>query len=65
MPDSFDRIRYNLCRIPFDTEQGRIDSPTEIDTLVHDDLHSPSFLRLSPDGRFLMYMETAYGQFSV
>ncbi|MDR1555535.1 MAG: hypothetical protein LBS88_00705 [Tannerellaceae bacterium] len=63
MPDSYDRIRYNLCRVPFDAVQGRIGS--SIDTLVRADVHSASFPRLSPDGRFLMYSETAYGQFPI
>jgi hypothetical protein len=63
MPESYDRIRYHLCRVPFDAAQGRITLPA--DTLVRADLHSASFPRLSPDGRFLMYTETAYGQFPI
>ncbi|MDR1937162.1 MAG: hypothetical protein LBQ73_01515 [Tannerellaceae bacterium] len=63
MPASYDSIRYGICRVPFDAAQGRIGSP--IDTLVRADVHSASFPRLSPDGRFLMYTETAYGQFPI
>jgi hypothetical protein len=63
MPESYDQIRYGIYRVPFDAAQGRIG--TRIDTLVGRDTHSASFPRLSPDGRFLMYTETAYGQFPI
>ncbi|MDR2809783.1 MAG: hypothetical protein LBB84_04395 [Tannerellaceae bacterium] len=63
MPEAYDRIRYGIYRRPFDATQGCIG--TTIDTLVHADTHSASFPRLSPDGRFLMYTETAYGQFPI
>ena len=36
-----------------------------VDTLVRADSLSYTFPRISPDGRFLMYTETAYGQFPV
>ncbi|MDR2388869.1 MAG: hypothetical protein LBD89_03665 [Tannerellaceae bacterium] len=63
MPDHYDRIRYGIYRRPFDAAQGRIGTTT--DTLVRADTHSASFPRISPDGRFLMYTETAYGQFPI
>ncbi|MCF2603557.1 PD40 domain-containing protein [Parabacteroides distasonis] len=63
MPDNYDRIRYNLCRVAFDAEKGAIQLP--IDTLVRADSVSCTFPRLSPDGRFLLYTETAYGQFPI
>ena len=53
------RLRYNLCRVAFDPDRGEISFP--IDTLVHADSLSYTFPRISPDGRFLMYTETAYG----
>jgi len=36
-----------------------------VDTLVYADSISVSFPRISPDGQFLMYTETAYGQFPI
>ena len=63
MPQAYDSVRYNLCRAPFDVEQGTIHQP--IDTLVRADSLSCTFPRLSPDGRFLLYTETAYGQFPI
>ena len=61
MPENYDKVRYNLCRVAFDPDRGEISFP--IDTLVHADSLSYTFPRISPDGRFLMYTETAYGQF--
>lgn len=58
-----DKVRYNLCRVAFDPDRGEISFP--IDTLVHADSLSYTFPRISPDGRFLMYTETAYGQFPI
>ena len=63
MPEFYDSIRYNLCRVAFDAARGRIGST--IDTLVSAALHSATFPRISPDGRFLMYTETGYGQFPI
>jgi Tol biopolymer transport system component len=63
MPELYDSIRYGIYRVPFDPKSGCIGTIT--DTLVRADSHSASFPRISPDGRFLMYTETAYGQFPV
>ena len=63
MPANYEQIRYNLCRVAFDADKGAIQLP--IDTLVRADHLSATFPRLSPDGRFLLYTETAYGQFPI
>ena len=63
MPAHYAEMRYHLCRVSFDAEQGNIHLP--IDTLVRADRLSCTFPRISPDGRFLMYTETAYGQFPI
>lgn len=63
MPGHYDKVRYNLCRVAFDADRGEIRFP--IDTLVRADSLSYTFPRISPDGRFLMYTETAYGQFPI
>lgn len=63
MPDNYDKVRYNLCRVEFDADKGMI--APQIDTLVRADSLSYTFPRISPDGRYLMYTETAYGQFPI
>ena len=63
MPQGYDSIRYAICRVPFDAAQGRIGR--QVDTIVSNSIYSASFPRISPDGQFLMYTETAYGQFPI
>lgn len=63
MPQQYDSIRYAIYRVAFDEVQGRIGS--QVDTIIPNDTYSASFPRISPDGRFLMYTETAYGQFPI
>ena len=63
MPEEYDQVRYSLCRVAFDAEKGEIRLPA--DTLVRADSLSYTFPRISPDGRFLFYTETAYGQFPI
>lgn len=63
MPDNYDKIRYHLCRVAFDAEKKEFVMP--IDTLVKADSLSSTLPRISPDGRFLMYTETSYGQFPI
>lgn len=63
MPADYDKVRYHICRMAFDAGKGALQLP--VDTLVRADSLSYTFPRISPDGRFLMYTETAYGQFPV
>ena len=63
MPADYDKVRYHICRMAFDVGKGALQLP--VDTLVRADSLSYTFPRISPDGRFLMYTETAYGQFPV
>lgn len=63
MPEEYNKLRYNLCRVSFDAKEGVIGS--QVDTLVIADSVSTSFPRISPDGKFMMYTETAYGQFPI
>ncbi len=63
MPADYDKVRYHICRVAFDAGKGALQLP--VDTLVRADSLSYTFPRISPDGRFLMYTETAYGQFPV
>ena len=60
-----DSIRYNLCRIDFDSATGNYGN--RIDTIINAEAQkkSVSFPRLSYDGRFLCYTLSDYGQFSI
>ncbi|MDR1624439.1 MAG: hypothetical protein LBS04_05645 [Tannerellaceae bacterium] len=63
MPKQYDSIRYAILRVDFNDAHGRIG--TQVDTVIPNTKYSASFPRISPDGRFLMYTETGYGQFPI
>jgi len=66
MPDRFESVKYSLCSISFDSENRRFGS--KADTLYHADSNegrSVSFPRVSPDGKFLMFTLSDYGNFSI
>ncbi len=65
VPDDYDKIKYSLCRISFDPETGY---PGEtIDTLVssYTTGKSVSYPRISPDGKYLVFTLSDYGNFSI
>lgn len=63
-PEPLDSIRYGLCRISFDEKTGAWgDVETVIDAPAEG--HSISFPRVSPDGRYLLYTLSDYGNFSI
>lgn len=65
MPLGYERARYNLCSIPFNPENRSFG--TAIDTLLcaSDENATISFPRVSPDGRFLMFTQADYGNFTI
>src|SRR5699024_2146439 len=65
MPESYREIRYNLQSIAFDPEKRSFGQ--KIDTLynANKERRSAKFPRVSPDGRFLMYTVSDYGNFSI
>jgi len=66
MPDEFNKVKYSLCSISFDPESRRFG--TRVDTLYHAKARggrSVSFPRVSPDGKFLMFTLSGYGNFSI
>lgn len=65
MPESYREIRYNLQSIAFDPEKRSFGQA--VDTLYHaaEEGRSAKFPRVSPDGRFLMYTVSDYGNFSI
>ena len=65
MPESYRKIRYNLQSIAFDPEKRSFGQT--IDTLynANEEGRSAKLPRVSPDGRFLMYTVSDYGNFSI
>ena len=64
-PQHYDSVRYNLCAIAFDPQTRAFGPAT--DTLVdaRSMRKSVSFPRVSPDGHFLMFTLSGYGNFSI
>lgn len=65
MPESYEEVKYNLVAISFDPEKKCFG--TQTDTLYNADREgrSAKFPRVSPDGRYLMYTLSDYGNFSI
>ncbi|KAA6343161.1 Protein TolB [termite gut metagenome] len=65
IPQEFKEVRYNLCSISFDPEERRFGST--VDTICHaaTEKKSASFPRVSPDGKYLLYTLSGYGNFSI
>jgi hypothetical protein len=65
LPNDYNKIRYNLCAIDFNPDNGTFG--TKIDTLVNAEKmnKSISFPRPSYDGKYLMYTLFDYGNFSI
>ncbi|MBO4945582.1 MAG: PD40 domain-containing protein [Muribaculaceae bacterium] len=59
-----DSVRYNLCRVPFDTTTCTFGAVERLYDAAADN-HSCSFPRVSPDGRWLMFTRSGYGNFSI
>jgi len=65
IPKEYKKVKYSLCSISFDPAARSFG--TTVDTLynAHIDGHSASFPRVSPDGRYLMFTLSGYGNFSI
>lgn len=62
--DRLEDIRYDLCRIPFDTVSCEFGTPETVYNASADSA-SVSFPRMSPDGRWLLFTRSDYGNFSI
>ena len=64
-PDNYDKVKYSLCRVSFDASTGTFG--TSVDTLISSwrSGKSVSFPRISPDGKFLVFTLSDYGNFSI
>jgi len=65
LPVQYEEVKYSLCAISFDPASRTFG--TQVDTLYNAPLRgqSVSFPRVSPDGKFLMYTLSDYGNFSI
>lgn len=65
MPEEYDKVKYHLCSVSFDPEKRSFGE--KVDTLYHAGIggKSASFPRVSPDGRFLLFTLSGYGNFSI
>ncbi|MCF0202874.1 MAG: PD40 domain-containing protein [Bacteroidaceae bacterium] len=62
---AYDSIRYSICRIAFDAEQHTFGSKTDTIYNAMTQGGSASFPRISPDGRWLCFTLSEYGNFSI
>ena len=65
MPDQYRNVKYNLQKVSFQPETGEIGN--QIDTLYNarKEGRSIKFPRVSPDGKYLLYTISDYGNFSI
>lgn len=65
MPNSYDSLKYDILRIPFDPETGKFG--TKVDTLVSAKQTGKSSIlgRVSPDGKYLVFCMADYGTFPI
>lgn len=65
IPEEYSEIKYSLCSIAFNPDNRSFGSV--VDTLYNANAsgRSASFPRVSPDGKYLMYTLSGYGNFSI
>ena len=65
LPADFKQVKYSLCSVDFDPQSRTFGS--QVDTLYSatNEGLSASFPRVSPDGRWLLYTLSGYGNFSI
>jgi hypothetical protein len=65
IPQEYKEVRYNLCAIAFDPDSGTFGD--KVDTLVNAAAigKSISYGRPSPDGKYIMFTLSDYGNFSI
>jgi Tol biopolymer transport system component len=65
LPKDYREIRYNLCKIDFDPATGSFGTKTDTLVWADRDGKSVSFARPSYDGKYIMYVLSDYGNFSI
>lgn len=65
MPDEFRKVKYSLCSIGFDADRRTFVPPVDTIYASASGGKSVSFPRVSPDGKYLVYTLSSYGNFSI
>lgn len=65
MPEGYDQIQYKLFALDFDPDSRTFGQQLDSLPQVNQSGKSISFPRVSPDGRFLVYTTSGYGNFSI
>ena len=63
MPKEVTKVRYDLCRIDFNPENGNLGDKIDTLVMVSDAGKSISLPRPTSDGKYLVYTQTNYGCF--
>ena len=65
IPEGLSEVRYNLCRVSFDPETCTIGNEIEVLIDAASEGRSISFPKPSYDGRYILYTQSYYGNFSI
>ncbi|MCD8387635.1 MAG: hypothetical protein LUD17_12205 [Bacteroidales bacterium] len=65
VPDSVEHLRYSICRIPFDSAMAEFGDSVEVVWSGTEHNASACHPKISPDGKFLLFTEAAYGTFPI
>ncbi len=65
MPDRYREVKYSLLRIAFDPATGALGETPDTLYNAHTEGRSAKFPRVSPDGKYLLYTLSDYGNFSI
>lgn len=65
MPDNYYKVKYSLCSVSFDFQDRSIGQQTDTLYSSIEGGKSASFPRISPDGHYLLYTLSQYGNFSI
>lgn len=65
LPDSITEVKYDICSISLDLDNKMYSK--QVDTIIRasSNNYSTSFPRISPNGRYLLYTQHEYGNFSI
>jgi WD40 repeat protein len=65
MPMDYQKLKYDICRISFDANTGRLGEKLEVIYDAEKAGGSASFPRLSPDGKYLLFTLAANATFPI
>jgi len=65
IPDDYDKVKYSICSIDFNPSTQQFSD--KVDTIVnaHENGKTAVFPKVSPNGRYLMYTQADYGNFTI